>query len=302
MTERLLLAPRHRAAIEALLKEHLPDVEVWAYGSRVNGRAHDGSDLDLVLRAPGLREIPVDRFADFKDALRDSNIPFLVEARDWARLPETFHREIERDYVVLVGKVGKVGKLRGRDQADTSRRHEWPTATIEEIAEKVAMGPFGSSIKVETFVPEGIPIISGQHLHGTRVDDAPGFNFITEEHAKKLANANVYRGDIIFTHAGNIGQAAYIPEHSIFSRYVVSQRQFYLRCNRSKILPEFVALYFKSPDGQHRLLANSSQVGVPSIAQPVTYLRTVEIPLPPLSEQCAIAHVLGTLDDKTRSS
>ena len=111
MAERLLLAPRHRAAIEALLKEHLPGVEVWAHGSRVNGCAHDGSDLDLVLRASGLREIPDDRFADFKDALRDSNIPFLVEARDWARLPETFHREIERDYMVLVGK------LRDRDQA-----------------------------------------------------------------------------------------------------------------------------------------------------------------------------------------
>ena len=37
----------------------------------------------------------------------------------------------------------------------------WRTATIEEIAEKVAMGPFGSSIKVETFVPKGMPIISG---------------------------------------------------------------------------------------------------------------------------------------------
>ena len=140
---------------------------------------------------------------------------------------------------------------------------DWPTAAIEKIAEKVAMGPFGSSIKVETFVPNGIPIISGQHLHGTRVDDRPGFNFITQEHAARLANANVQRGDIVFTHAGNIGQAAFIPNDSEFSRYVISQRQFYMRCDRSKALPEFVALYFKSPEGQHQLLANSSQVGVP---------------------------------------
>ena len=99
---------------------------------------------------------------------------------------------------------------------------KWRTVTIEEVAEKVAMGPFGSSIKVETFVPEGVPIISGQHLHGFRVDDSPGFNFITGEHAERLANANVQQGDIVFTHAGNIGNVAYIPENSEFERYVVS--------------------------------------------------------------------------------
>ena len=175
---------------------------------------------------------------------------------------------------------------------------EWPTATIREIAEKVAMGPFGSSIKVETFVPNGIPIISGQNLHGIRVNDAPGFNFITDEHAQKLSNANVQRGDIVLTHRGTIGQVAYVPKTSQFDRYVISQSQFFMRCDRSKALPEFVAMYFRSPEGQHQLLANSSQVGVPSIAQPVTYLRTIEIPLPPLPEQHAIAHILGTLDDK----
>ena len=175
---------------------------------------------------------------------------------------------------------------------------EWETPTINEIAERVAMGPFGSSIKVETFVPEGVPVISGQHLRGTRVDDAPGFNFITEEHARRLANANVTRGDIVLTHRGTIGQVAYIPENSRFDRYVVSQSQFYVRCDRSKVLPQFLATYLRSPDGQHQLLANTSQVGVPSIAQPVTYLRTLRIPLPPLPEQRAIVQVLGTLDDK----
>ena len=53
MTDRLHLQPRHREQIEALLRKHLPGVDVWAYGSRVNGRSHDGSDLDLALRGPG---------------------------------------------------------------------------------------------------------------------------------------------------------------------------------------------------------------------------------------------------------
>ena len=160
------------------------------------------------------------------------------------------------------------------------------------------MGPFGSSIKVETFVPDGIPIISGQHLNGFRVQDSPGFNFISREHAKRLENSNVRRGDVIFTHAGNIGQVAYVPDDSVFERYVVSQRQFYLRCDEDQVLPEFITMYFKSPEGQHQLLANTSQVGVPAIAQPVTYLRTIVVSLPPLEEQRAIARVLGALDDK----
>ena len=101
MIERLHLSPRHCEEIEALLHKHLPDVEVWAYGSRVNGRSHDGSDLDLVLRGPKLAEIDTSRIVDFIEALQDSTIPFLVEARDWARLPESFHREIERAHAVL---------------------------------------------------------------------------------------------------------------------------------------------------------------------------------------------------------
>ena len=103
MTDRLDLASKHRRILAALLREHLPDVDVWAYGSRVNGRSHDGSDLDLVLRGPGLEKIATDRLAEFEEAVRESHIPLLVEARDWARLPERFHREIERDYVAIVG-------------------------------------------------------------------------------------------------------------------------------------------------------------------------------------------------------
>jgi type I restriction enzyme S subunit len=174
---------------------------------------------------------------------------------------------------------------------------EWPIVAIEEIAQKVAMGPFGSSIKVETFRDGGIPVISGQHLRTSRLQDV-AYNFISLEHAEKLANANVIRGDVVFTHAGNIGQVAYIPEHSRYERYVISQRQFYVRPDPRRLIPEYLAYYFESPAGRHQLLANASSSGVPSIAQPVSYLRKVRIPLPPLAEQRRIARILGTLDDK----
>lgn len=176
---------------------------------------------------------------------------------------------------------------------------KWPYKRVEEIALKIAMGPFGSSIKVETFTDSGIPIISGQHLREAQVTDGE-FNFIKEAHADSLKNANVQRGDVIFTHAGNIGQVAFIPDDSAYQRYVISQRQFYLRCNTDLMLPEFITYYFKTPEGQHRLLANANQVGVPSIARPSSYLKTIEVPAPSIEEQQVVVRNIKALDAKIR--
>ena len=67
--DRLHVSARHRRVLEGLLREHLPDVEAWAYGSRVSGRCHQGSDLDLVLRGPRLEKIPAEQLAGFADAV-----------------------------------------------------------------------------------------------------------------------------------------------------------------------------------------------------------------------------------------
>ena len=101
MTPKLDLKIRHRRQLEGLLREHLPGVEVWAYGSRVNRMGHEGSDLDIALRGPGLDPIPTGKLSKLADALRNSTLPFLIEAHDWARLPPSFQEEIERIYVVL---------------------------------------------------------------------------------------------------------------------------------------------------------------------------------------------------------
>jgi len=76
-------------------------VEIWAYGSRVDGTAHDTSDLDLVVRNKALTRLDIDEFIDFKEALTNSNIPILVQVMDWGRIPQSFHKNILLAYEVL---------------------------------------------------------------------------------------------------------------------------------------------------------------------------------------------------------
>ena len=100
MTDTLDLPLRYREQLEALLRKHVPEAEVWAYGSRVTQDNHPGSDLDLALRGPALKRLG-SGYHDLLDAIEQSNIPILVQAHDWARLPESFHREIALRHVVL---------------------------------------------------------------------------------------------------------------------------------------------------------------------------------------------------------
>lgn len=79
MTDRLALPPRYRKQLEQLLREHLPEVEVWAYGSRVNGSGDESSELDLVLRGPRLERLG-EGYLSLLEAIEESNIPILVQA------------------------------------------------------------------------------------------------------------------------------------------------------------------------------------------------------------------------------
>lgn len=98
----LHLRPKDLALLHELIARHLPPaVAVWAYGSRVNGDAHDGSDLDLVLRGPGLQALPAGVASCFREALTDSNLPIFVDVHDWALLPASFHPRILTRYEVV---------------------------------------------------------------------------------------------------------------------------------------------------------------------------------------------------------
>src|SRR5258708_36924669 len=98
---------------------------------------------------------------------------------------------------------------------------EWREVSIEDIATRVAMGPFGSDIKTENFVSSGVPVIRGGNLTSGRFN-GEGFVFLTEGKADDLRNAKAYPGDLVFTHRGTLGQVGLFPIGP-YKRYVVSQ-------------------------------------------------------------------------------
>ena len=170
------------------------------------------------------------------------------------------------------------------------------THPISELIDEISMGPFGSNIKVECFVDEGIPVLNGSNLEGYELKE-DSFRYVTEEKADSLNKANAYRGDIVITHRGTLGQIVFIPQTSKYDRYVISQSQFRVRCNHM-ILPEYMVYYFHTRLGKYKLLSNASQVGVPALARPSTTFQKIEIEIPDIPSQKRIIAILQTIHDK----
>ncbi len=97
----LELPARYLDMVRSILRAHVPDAGVWAYGSRVNGASYEASDLDLVLRNPGNLCKTTPAIGELREAFMESNLPIRVDVVDWARIPGSFHREIVAGYVVL---------------------------------------------------------------------------------------------------------------------------------------------------------------------------------------------------------
>lgn len=110
------LRPEWLDTVRRLIAAHLPQAEVLAYGSRVQGTAHEASDLDLVARNPADPHQPLTALEDLRVAFSESNLPILVDILDWARIPESFRQEIVRGgSVVVQGRDGGSGFNRQED-------------------------------------------------------------------------------------------------------------------------------------------------------------------------------------------
>ena len=112
------IAPEHLALLKRILSAHLPETEVWAFGSRVCSQPTPASDLDLVAFTD-------DDNALFlaQEALAESDLPFRVDLLQWSALPENMQQQIKQCYEILIQEPT-------HDRHETSRfglSPQWPS-------------------------------------------------------------------------------------------------------------------------------------------------------------------------------
>lgn len=81
-----------------ILAQYLPDIEVWAYGSRVNGNARINSDLDMVAFLSASAKMQL--FAA-REAFSESSLPFRVDLFSWNEIPPLFQWQIQKQHLLL---------------------------------------------------------------------------------------------------------------------------------------------------------------------------------------------------------
>ncbi|MFG1928544.1 restriction endonuclease subunit S [Cryptosporangium sp. NPDC048952] len=177
---------------------------------------------------------------------------------------------------------------------------EWRFTRLEDIAsnEKSAISkPYGSAILKDDYRSTGVPVVRGVNLaRGLFHDD--DFVFVSPKLADKMPGANLAAGDLVFTHRGTIGQVSMIPRSPRYDRYVASTSHVKVRLDPARTAAEFYYYWFQSTAGRESILVHSSSVGVPGIAQPVSAIKSLLVPLPPLSVQRSVAQILGAIDSK----
>lgn len=94
---KLFLRPQYLKILTDIFESYCPEAEIWAYGSRVKGDAHEGSDLDMVVKSFNSNK----NIYKLRELINDSNIPILTDILEFEKLPKSFQEEIKKEYVII---------------------------------------------------------------------------------------------------------------------------------------------------------------------------------------------------------
>jgi type I restriction enzyme S subunit len=165
---------------------------------------------------------------------------------------------------------------------------DWTTVKLSEVAIEVTVGFVGT--KTNEYIDHGIPFRRSLNVDRFKINSRD-IRYISRDFHSRISKSRLIPGDVVIVRTGKPGTCAVIPEElpeSNCSDLVI------VRCG-SEILNRFFCYYVNSAASNH---IAAHLVGAVQQHFNVASAKTMEIPLPPIQEQKAIAHILGTLDDK----
>jgi len=270
--------PNQLETVTRILAVHVPDCEVRAFGSRVTWTAKDYSDLDLVV--VGERALDLGTLSRLKEAFEESDLPFRVEVLDWHAIGSAFRKVIEKRYEVV-----QKGKKKSLGMAD-----EWPTLPLREA--NVSL--IDCDHRTPPASEAGYPYVAIPQLRGGRVDLST-VRRITREHLVEWTRkAKPSANDVILSRRCNPGETAVVPLNLEFA---LGQNLVLLRADGTKVYPPFLRWLVRGPEWWEQI-GKFLNVGAVFDSLKCADVPNFELRIPPLTEQRAIAHILGTLDDR----
>jgi len=93
------LEPRLLQQVKRILEAHVPECEVWAFGSRVDASAKPFSDLDLAVVSN--EALPTRRLALLADAFEESDLPIKVDVVDWRSISPVLRQRIAAHHEIV---------------------------------------------------------------------------------------------------------------------------------------------------------------------------------------------------------
>ena len=172
----------------------------------------------------------------------------------------------------------------------------WNVVQITEVVKpekgSIKIGPFGSQLKREFLVDEGIKVYGQENVF--KKDYNLGNRFITNDRYNKLKTCELIPGDIIISMMGTIGFVDIVPND--IDKGIMDSHLLRIRIDENVIDRKFLLYALKSNVIQNQIDSLSVGTIMPGLSSRV--IKMIRIPKPPLFEQRAIAGVLSSLDDK----
>jgi type I restriction enzyme S subunit len=166
----------------------------------------------------------------------------------------------------------------------------WEVKQLGEIA-SIKTGPFGSALHERDYVQDGTPIITVEHLDdfGVLHSDLP---MVSGSDKRRLSAYTLESDDIVFSRVGAIDRNALIRQAEV--GWLFSGRLLRVRLNSGNVFAPYLSYHFH--DTPFKLRVKSVAVGQTMASLNTQILRGIDIVLPPLPEQRAIAAALGDVD------